>query len=108
MLWIELLLKVQCIWEEEEENWKKESRQTLTPLINHLIVIEALWCEQQDLFYWETLNSKPITLTETDPISVPEVSRLIFIAWEQIFMTTWVMHSYRAKMFFFSIEDLSV
>lgn len=31
-------------------------------------MIEACWCEQHDLFYWESLNSQPVTLPETDPI----------------------------------------
>lgn len=31
-------------------------------------MIEACWCEQHDLFYWESLNSQAVTLPETDPV----------------------------------------
>lgn len=64
-------------------------------------MIEASWCEQRDLFYWESLNSQPVTLSETDPISLPTDSGPIYIAWEQIFLTTWVIDLYKARMFFF-------
>lgn len=70
-------------------------------------MIEASWCEQHDLFYWESLNSQPVALSETDPISLPTDSRLIYIAWEQIFLTTWVIDLYKAQMFSFSAETLS-
>lgn len=70
-------------------------------------MIEGSWCEQHDLFYWESLNSQPVALTETDPISLPKDSGPIYIAWEQIFLTTWVMDSYKAQMFSFSAETLS-
>lgn len=70
-------------------------------------MIEASWCEQHDLFYWESLNSQPVALSETDPTSLPTDSRLIYIAWEQIFLTTWVIDLYKAQMFSVSAEALS-
>lgn len=68
-------------------------------------MIEALWCEQHDLFYLEYPNSQPAALTDTDPISLPTDSAPIYIAWEQILLTSWVIDLYKAYMFFLSYRE---